>query len=156
MSENNRVEILLDIQTRLAVVESDLTNIADSRRIIQRWLLSFILLIVVQLTAFVYGYGQLQIKVDNLNLSEFQDTMNQLEKNIDTALVVLADHGTELQDVRNEQARVRGNIDQIHILMDRLRAKVDNQTSDRFYLEDGRRLADRITRLEDNQLKNGQ
>lgn len=156
MSENNRVEILLDIQTRLAVVESDLTNIADSRRIIQRWLLSFILLIVVQLTAFVYGYGQLQIKVDNLNLSEFQDTMNQLEKNIDTALVVLADHGTELQDVRNEQARVRGNIDQIHILMDRLRAKVDNQTSDRFYLEDGRRLADRISRLEDKQLKNGQ
>lgn len=152
MADENSKNILVDIQTRLAVVEADLNNIVDQRKTFNLWMRSFMVLIAVQLGAFLYGYGELQTKVDGLDLSEFRQSMVQFEKNVDTALVVLADHGTEIQDVRNEQARVRGNIDQIHILMDRLREKVDNQTSDRFYKRDGDRLADRIKRLEDARL----
>ncbi len=137
MAENHKTEILVDIQTRLAAVETDLENIIGLRGMMIRFFTPFVVLIVVQLGAFLYGYGQLEQKVADLDLGEFHDAIIKLEKNIDTALVVLADHGTELQNVRNEQARVRGNIDQIHILMDRLRAKVDTHTTDQFYKNDG-------------------
>lgn len=146
-------DILTDIRTRLALVENDLSQIVDNRRIFQRWMMGLLAFVLVQLGSFAYGYGQITQKMEDLDLSEFRDSLVRLEKNVDTALVVLADHGTELQDVRNEQARVRGNIDQIHILMDGLRGKVDKQTNDRFYKSDGDKLEERVRELEIWRLK---
>lgn len=146
-------DLLTDIRTRLALVESDLNSIVEGRKAMTRWMLGLISFALVQIGSFAYGYGQITQKFNDLDLSEFRDAIIRLEKNVDTALVVLADHGTEIQDVRNEQARVRGNIDQIHVLMDRLRQKVDMQTGDRFYKRDGDRLEERVKRLEDRVLQ---
>ena len=142
-------DILTDIRTRLALVENDLSQIVDNRRIFQRWMVSFVVLILVQLGSFIYGYAQLQFKVDDLDLTEFRDSLLRLEGNVNTALAVLGQHGEEFKDVRNEQARVRGNIDQIHNYFNELRRKVDEQTGDRFYKQDGDRIEARIKRLED-------
>ena len=142
-------DILTDIRTRLALVENDLSQIVDNRKIFQRWMLGLFAFVLVQIGSFAYGYGQITTKVENLDLGEFRDAIIRLEKNVDTALVVLADHGTELQDVRNEQARVRGNIDQIHEYLNEVRRKVDSQTHSRFYKEDGDKHDARIKRLED-------
>ena len=142
-------DILTDIRTRLALVENDLSQIVENRKIFTRWMLGLFTFVIVQIGSFLYGYGQITQKMDDLDLTEFRDSMTKIEKDVGTALVVLADHGTELQDVRNEQARVRGNIDQFHGYMNELRSKVDNQTKDRFYKTDGDRLRERIKRLED-------
>lgn len=139
---------------RLALVENDLGQIIDNRKIFQRWMMGLLAFVLIQLGSFAYGYGQINQKMNDLDLSEFSGALARLEKNVDTALVVLADHGTEIQDVRNEQARVRGNIDQIHVLMDRLRSKVDNQTNDRFYKKDGDKLEERVRELELWRLRN--
>lgn len=146
-------DILSDIRTRIAIVENELSVIVDNRKIFTRWILGLFAFVLVQIGSTAYSYGQLTQKIEDLDLTEFRDSQIQLKTNMDTALVVLADHGTEIQDVRNEQARVRGNIDQIHQLMENLRQKVDEQTADRFYKSDGDRLEKRMTRIEDKLLK---
>lgn len=137
-------DTLSDINTRLALVESDLQRIAKNRW----WLQGLAAVLIIQLSGAIYGYGRLVQRIDDIDLDKIQESMLSMEKNVDAALIVLADHGTELQDVRNEQARVRGNIDQLHEHMENLRRKLDDQTRERFYREDGTRLEERINRLE--------
>ena len=142
-------DILSDIQTRLAVVENDLNQIIDNRKSFIRWVLGLFGVVLIQLGSFAYGYGQITQKMTDLDLSDVTDTLVKLEGNVNTALAVLGQHGEEFKDVRNEQARVRGNLDQFHQYMNEIRAKIDTQTMDRFYKSDGDRLDRRLTRIED-------
>ena len=141
-------DVLADIRTRLALIESDLQRGSKT----MAWLRGIAVVVVLQVGAFIYGYAQLQIRVDSINLEEFETALITLEKNMTTAMTVLGDHGTEFADVREEQARIRGQLDQFHSFLENVRQKADSQTRDRFYKDDGDRLEARIKRLEDKLL----
>ncbi len=145
----NEVELsdhdyIKDIDKRVAIIEAEAMNNRRTRLIIygQSGLL------MLALIGGVYGFGQLEQKVTALNLEK-------LEQDIGVALRVVADHGTELQDVRTEQARVRGTIDEMWKLHRDMMARIDARTAGRFYKSDGDRLEDRIIRLESVVFKNG-
>jgi hypothetical protein len=130
-------DTLHTIDTRLTMVESELERIANQRK----WLVSLFGMFLLQFCAFIYGYAQLTLTVENINLSSY-------EANINTALAVLASHGNEIETVRSEQQRIRGAIDQLYLFNENTRNKLDTQTRDRWYREDGLRLEKRIDRLE--------
>lgn len=128
---------LIDIDKRLVVLEERSRQNINTRR----WIMGLAGFAVIQLGTLIFSYGQITQQIDDINLDE-------LQANMVTALTVLGDHGTEIETVRGEQARVRGNIDQLHTYMENLRQKVDNQTRERFFKHDGDRLEERILRLE--------
>lgn len=136
--DENNSAVLHSLDTRLTVIEADLDRLTN----IRKWMLSFVGLFLIQFTGFIYGYAQLEQKVEGINLRE-------LEKNVSVALTVVADHGTELESIRTEQARIRGQIDQFHLFMENMRKKLDAQTRDRWYKSDGDRLEGRVSRIED-------
>ena len=119
-------ELLVDEQARLIRVEERVLIIGT----IAKLLWSLVLLFIVNFVGGVYAFSQLSEKVNNLDLDELQD-------NITTALVVLADHGTELQSVRTEQQRIRGSFDEMWTYHRKERQLVDEKTKDRFYKQDG-------------------
>lgn len=135
---NEMDDTLVDIDKRLVILEERSRQNLQTRK----WIMGLVAAAVLQLGVVIFSYGQLTQQIANINLSEF-------EQNISTALTVLGDHGTELETIRGEQARVRGNIDQLHLYMENLRQKVDSQTRDRWYKSDGDKLDDRVRRLED-------
>ena len=93
------------LNTRMALVEKDLSLIAGMRK----WIVTGVFAIIIQAGGVVYTYGQLTTKVEQLGGLG-------LSTDVSTALQVLADHGTEFEGVRIEQARVRERID---VLTDR-------------------------------------
>lgn len=126
----NDNELLLDIDKRIALVESEQLRMIGARRII--WATAFTLLIYV--VSSVFGYGKLVQKIDGLNL-------DSLKADVSTALTVAGQHGSELDLVRKEQARIRE-------VVDGLRNEIDRKTHDRFFKPDGDKLELRILRLE--------
>ena len=138
----DEAEVLNDIDKRVVAIEVDLRGMAAVRKII--WSLGGT--VIIGFVSAVYGYGQLTQKLDNINLIE-------IEAHINTLLVVAGDHGTELENVRGEQARLRGRFDTISDHMIDMRDSIDDKTSERFYKSDGSRLEARILRIENRVFK---
>jgi Tfp pilus assembly protein PilO len=124
-------ETLHHIDTRVTIIESELESLASTHK----WIRGIALVLVIQVVLAAMGFAKLAEQVDSLNLKA-------LETNIATALQVLADHGTELEGIRREDARMRGALDAI-------RAEISVRTSDRFTGRDADRLYKRLLRLED-------
>ena len=121
---------LHSVDTRLTVVEAEVHALAGTNK----WIRGIALVIVLQIVVAAMGFARLAEQVDNLNL-------DGLKTNTMTALQVLGDHGTELQSVRQEQARLRG-------ANDAMRAEISQRTADRFTGRDGDRIEARLDRLE--------
>ena len=130
-------KLLYDIDRRLAVVESDMSRMMGNRRI----LLGMAGFLVIQAIVGAIALGELRQKVSGLHLGD-------LERDVGAALVVVADHDTELENIRGEMFRMRGVIDQIN-------NRLDERTKDRYYRSDALRLEDRVGRLETYVLKHG-
>ena len=128
--------------TRLALIERDLENIANTKR----WIQGIAAFLLIQLAGGIWTVAEMNFKLDNLNLAE-------LEQNVATALTVLGDHGTEFTEVRADQARQQARYDELEKRVLENRNRVDDKTLDRFYRADGIRLEQRIQRLEDYLLK---
>lgn len=111
----------------VAVIKSDAARQATMRRLL--WGMTAFL--VSQTIIAVFGYGRLTEQINQLDL-------NELETDVRTALVVIADHGTEIQTVRTEQQRVRGVIDS---LRNELKADLVRKTADRFHKRDWEQAA---------------
>ena len=126
-------ETLHHIDTRMVLVENELSRIVGVRRI----MLGMSFLFIVQAMGVVYGYGQLNQRMDSVDMGDFQ-------ANITTALTVLGDHGSEFVHVRNEMARMQGLLDSNALAHGTLRDKIDARTQDRFYREDARQLRQEI------------
>lgn len=126
------------IETRLALIERDLEGISNTKR----WVQGVAAFLLLQLGAGIWSYAQLVVKVDNLDVTE-------LEKNVNTALTVLGDHGTEFANVRELITRNISKNDSQDDQLHDLRERIDDKTNDRFYRSDGARLEARINRLED-------
>jgi hypothetical protein len=134
MSDVN--ELLADIDKRLAIVEVDIERMAGMRKM----LLGMSLFLLVQAGGIAYGWGQTIERLDNISLDE-------LGTNVATALSVLGSHGNEIELIREEQHRIRGQVDSIQ-------ARVDLRTRDRYYKSDGDKLEERVRHLELTQYKN--
>jgi len=106
----------------VAVIKSDAARQATMRRLL--WGMTAFL--VSQTIIAVFGYGRLTEQIEHLD-------MQTIETDIRTALVVVADHGTELQDIRGEQQRIRGIIDTIR---NEFKADLVRKTADRFHKRD--------------------
>ena len=132
---DNTESLLHDIDTRVRLVEADIARIIGTRKLI----MGMAGFLIIQAIGGAIAYGQLLNKVDNLSLGN-------LERDVGVALTVIADHGTELQDIRNEQSRIRGQLDSFN-------SRMDEKTKDRYYRSDALRLEDRVGRLESYMLE---
>jgi len=119
------------IDTRVTIIESEVEALAGTNR----WLRGIAVVLVLQVILAAVGYGRLMEQVDQLHI-------DGLETNVNTALQVLGDHGTELAEVRSEQHRIRG-------VLDSVREEINQRTSDRFTGRDGVQLNKRLSRIED-------
>lgn len=125
-------DLLHDINTRVRLVEVELSGFRRARRII----LGMAGFLILQALAAAVGWGKLITEVESINVSD-------IERDVGIALTVVADHGTELQDIRNEQARIRGVLDSIY-------KRLDERTKDRYYRAEAMRLEERVSRLENS------
>lgn len=135
----NDHELLLDERERLIKVESQVAIIGTMAKAL--WTL--VVVMILQLGSWIYAYAQLDQKVSSLDLKE-------LKQNISTALTVLGDHGTEFENLRSEQNRLRLKDDMLDQAILKMRDQIDNKTRERFYKSDGNRLENRIERLENH------
>jgi len=103
---NEIADDLHALNTRLTLVERDIAVIASMRK----WIMTGVVAILLQASGMLYTYGQLTQKVEQIASID-------LQRDVSTTLTVLGDHGTELESVRTEQARVRERMD---ILADRI------------------------------------
>jgi len=110
------------LNTDLATIKVTLKDHAAFKRVL--WGNAFAM--VVLLASFSFGYGKLTYKIEHMNLA-------RLEKNVATSLVVLGDHGTELKNVRDEQFRIRGVLDD---MSNRFQKELSVRTDDRFRRSD--------------------
>ena len=122
---------LHSIDNRVTLVESEVASLSSTNK----WVRGIAAVLVIQVIMAGVGYGRLMEQVDQLHI-------DGLETNVNTALQVLADHGTELAEVRSEQHRIRG-------VLDAIRTEINQRTSDRFTGRDGDRIEIRVQRLED-------
>lgn len=95
-----------ELNTRMALVERDLAVIAGMRK----WVMTGVFAIIVQGFGVIYTYGQLTEKVKVLG-------SNTLVQDVSSNRAVLADHSSEIEGIRTEQARIRERID---VLNDRI------------------------------------
>jgi len=119
------------IDTRVTIIEGELHALAATAK----WIKSIVVVLVIQIVLAAVGYGRLMEQVDQFHI-------DGLEVNVNTALQVLADHGSELDGIRTEDARLRTSIDSI-------RKEINQRTQDRFTGRDGDQMQKRISRLED-------
>ena len=98
----DETDTLHAIDNRLILVESEVAALASTNR----WVRGIAVVLVLQVILAGVGYGRLMEQVDQLHI-------DGLETNVNTALQVLGDHGTELAEVRSEQHRIRGVLDGI-------------------------------------------
>jgi len=106
MSDHEHLDVEIhELNTRMALVEKDLSRIAG----MSRWVIAGVIAIIVQAGGVIYTYAQLTEKVNQM-------TSSTLPTNVTSNRRVLADHSSEIQGIRTEQARVRERID---ILADR-------------------------------------
>ena len=127
---------LHDIDTRLSVVESEVGGMVAN----SKWVKGIAMFLVLQVIAGSMAFARLSQQVENLDLGD-------LRHDISTALRVVADHGTELQSIRGENARLRGAMDQI-------RVEINDRTKERFTEPEGNELRRRIIRLENFLIEN--
>ena len=132
--------MLHQLDNRLAVVESELERLTESRRAANRWLMAVVLMLVANGGTAIYGFSRLDTTVSGLNIPSIQS-------NIATALAVVRDHGSEFRMVNEELARLRGAHDTHQSQIENLRRLVDTKTADRFYRADGDRLEAELDRL---------
>jgi len=137
-------EMELDVQKRLIVIETQMIAMKN----LTSWTKANMLVLLSILVGAAVGYGSLTQEVAGLVLAKSTDKLNN-----STALVLLADHGTELAGIRAEHQRMRGKFDSIQ-------KELSLRTVDRFYKSDGDRLerrdvelADRIKNLEEDRLQ---
>ena len=126
----DETDTLHHIDTRVTLLESEVAALASTNR----WVRGIAVVLILQVILAGVGYGRLMEQVDQLHI-------DGLETNVNTALQVLADHGSELDGIRNEDARIRG-------VLDALRSTLNQRTRERFYKSDGDRLSMRIDKLE--------
>ena len=101
MTEHEHLDVEIhELNTRMALVERDLSVIAGMRK----WVMSGVVILFLQAIGVVYTYGQLTEKVKTLG-------SNSIVKNITSNRSVLADHSSEIEGVRTEQARLRQRFD---------------------------------------------
>ena len=106
MTDHEHLDVEIhELNTRMALVEKDLSRIAG----MSRWVIAGVVAIIVQAGGVIYTYAQLTEKVNQM-------TSSTLPTNVTSNRRVLADHSGEIQGIRTEQARVRERID---ILADR-------------------------------------
>jgi hypothetical protein len=123
---------LHNIDTRVTLLESDFASMASTHN----WVRSIAVVLVIQFVIAALAFGRLSEQVNGLDL-------DLVLQNDATALTVLADHGTELHEIRTENARLRG-------AMDAMRTEIFKRTQDRFTSKDGDRHDVRIQRLENH------
>lgn len=128
---------LHDIDSRLRLVEADLTRMAGTRKV----LFGMATFLLVQAVAGAVGYGQLINTVQSLDSTE-------LRTNVSTSLRVLADHGTEFETIRREQAQIRLILEGLHQEDSDIRDLVAESTRERFFRDDIYPVYNRIEALE--------
>jgi len=128
-------EALGHIDTRLSLVEREVSDLAGGGR----WLKGIAAIVVLNVVVGAMAFARLSEQVETLNLDGMQ-------KDVSTTLSVLGSHGNELESVRSEQARVRG-------VLDSMRGEMTLRTAQRFTARDGDRLESRVLRLEDWRIK---
>ena len=124
-------ESLGHIDTRLSLVEREVTDLAGGGR----WLKGIAVTIVLAVISGSMAFAKLSHQMESLNLSK-------IEADVSTTLTVLGSHGVELEGIRVESARQRGVDDSFFQAM-------EARTADRFTNKEGLRLESRIQRLED-------
>jgi len=122
---------LHNIDTRVTLLESDFAAMASTHK----WVRGIAAVLIIQFVVAAVAFGRLSEQVNGLDL-------DLVMQNDATALTVLADHGTELQEIRTENARLRG-------AMDAMRTEMFKRTQDRFTSKDGARMDIRMQRVED-------
>jgi len=103
---NEVTDDLHELNTRIALVEKDLAVIAGMRK----WIMTGVVAILLQAGGMLYTYGQLTEKVNSIGSEHIQS-------DVSSNRAVLADHSSEIEGVRTEQARIRERID---LLSDRI------------------------------------
>ncbi len=99
-------EDIHELKTKMALVEQDLKAIAGMKN----WLIGGVVIIFLQALGVATGYGILTQKVNSLG-------GEAMATNVAGNRMVLADHSSEIEGVRTEQARLRQRFD---ILADRI------------------------------------
>lgn len=121
---------LHQIDTRLALVEAEMSSMVQGKR----WIQGIAVVLIIQIILAAMAFARLSQQVDTLDLE-------RMNIDISTALSVLGSHGNELEAVRAEQFRQRES-------MDLVRIELSARTRDRFTSKDAEELKARITRLE--------
>ncbi len=93
-------ESLHSIDTRLTLVEAEVNSMVGTKN----WVRGIMIVLIAMTVSGAMAFAQMIEKVDSLDLDD-------LHLSSATALTVLADHGTEIQVVRQEQFRQRESMD---------------------------------------------
>ena len=130
MSEHEQETLLHDILYKVSSFDGRLIVLEErsyQAQHLKRWILGLVGLVLLQLGGFGYAWGQFTNRLDNIDVSALEQTLG-------TSLTVLADHGTELAQLRGELAHLRGQL--------------DSRTADRFTGAMGLAHENRLERLE--------
>lgn len=117
-------------EERVAHIEQELAVITASQERtegMRKFLWSIGLFLVVQALGIAVGYGELKSQLSDIG---------SFRSDTSAVLTVLADHGTELLQLRQEIATTRGRNDSMSDDMMELRATMEARTHDRFYRSD--------------------
>jgi hypothetical protein len=149
-----RRQIEIDIDKRLSKVETYITAREQYEREDRRWIRGLAVGVTLQffgiLAAGFYvalEAGKLIQRLESIDVVQLHDELNDARKDV-------TKHSEELELIRQEQFRLRGNIDALNI-------RIETKTEDRFFGKDGDRLEEtdkelraRILRLENEKFFN--
>jgi hypothetical protein len=135
MKENRADDsILAELQPRIITLEAEVRSLLGAKKI----LISIAGFLIVQAFILAVVIGRYSEKMDDL-------VANKVD--VSTALAVLADHGTELENVRSDTARIQGVTDSLY-------QRLLELSGNRFYKDpDGVNLEARVKRLEDYHIR---
>jgi hypothetical protein len=135
MKENRADDsILAELQPRIITLEAEVKSLLGAKKI----LISIAGFLIVQAFILAVVIGRYSEKMDDL-------VANKVD--VSTALAVLADHGTELENVRSDTARIQGVTDSLY-------QRLLELSGNRFYKDpDGVNLEARVKRLEDYHIR---
>lgn len=123
---------MAEIDKRLAVVEQYIRAREEYERDDRKWLRTLSIAFIIQVIALVGAGGIAAVEVGRMIQRLESIDVVQLRNQTATALQVLADHGTEIELVRQEQFRLRGNIDAMrNEMLDRTKNRFDTRDADK-------------------------